>query len=194
MALIVVTAVWLYPSAPPPAKVSTEVAAVHDIEILHFHLPGDPDSEQIAVSLDKVAEKYGEQILLTRVDVNADPERAKAEKVTKPPKVVMMVGEIRACRFQGVWSQAQIERKVEEILRGLKRMGKDWRPDVAGMQAAVNAPPAAAPVAAPGTPSPATAAAGNAKLPPGFTPAAQAPLGMMPKSAAPPVAKPNAKP
>jgi hypothetical protein len=33
-----------------------------------------------------------------------------------------------------LWPHDKIERKVEEILRGLKRMGKDWRPQVKGMQ------------------------------------------------------------
>ncbi len=141
MAVVVVVGALLYPTPKPaPKAASGQAVAKHDLEIIHFHLPQNPESEQIADSLNKIAKKYGEQILVTRVDINAEPERAKAEKVTKPPKVVMMAGNVRACKFQGVWTDVQIERKVEEILRGLKRVGKDWRPDVAGMDSAPHKP------------------------------------------------------
>jgi hypothetical protein len=130
--VVVAAAAWFFPKkqAPPPPQAA---APTHLIEILHFHLPNDPASEQIADHLNKVQSKYGGQVLVTRLDVNQHPERAKEEMVTRPPKVVMMAGTIRACKFQGLWTQLQIERKVDEILRGLKRYGKDWRPGVQGM-------------------------------------------------------------
>jgi hypothetical protein len=149
IAIAVVLGVLFYPKKPaPPPKAQAKEEITYDIEILHFHQQKNSESDQIADSLAKIAKKYGKQILVTTVDITAEPERAKVEKVTKAPKVVMMAGEIRACKFQGVWTQAQIERKVEEILRGLKRMGKDWRPDVQGMKPATgpaNAPPSTAP-------------------------------------------------
>ena len=40
----------------------------------------------------------------------------------------------RRSRFKASGPRIKIERKVEEILRGLKRVGKDWRPEVKGMQ------------------------------------------------------------
>lgn len=128
--------VWVYPKPKASTAAATTEAEMleYDLEIIHYHLPANPESEQIAESLNKVGKKYGAQVLVTRVDIAANPAAAAAEKVTKPPKVVMMAGTVRACKFQGVWTQAQIERKVEEILRGLKRVGKDWRPDVKGMQ------------------------------------------------------------
>jgi hypothetical protein len=185
----VLLGVWLFPEKKPEAKPVAAAAgeAKHLIEILHFHLPGNPESEVIAGHLAKVQTKYGEQLLVTRVDVQKDPERAKAEKVTKPPKVVMMAGTVRACKFQGVWTQVQIERKVDEILHGLKRMGKDWRPDVQGMQSAQQAAavPAAQPaqVAQAAQPAPAQA---PAKAAPPATPAQPGgpPPGMSRSSAA----------
>jgi hypothetical protein len=131
--VVVALAAWFFPKKQAPPKTQAAVAPTHLIEILHFHLPNDPQSEQIADHLNVVESKYTGQVLVTRLDVNQHPERAKEEKVTRPPKVVMMAGTIRACKFQGLWTQAQIERKVDEILRGLKRHGKDWRPDVQGM-------------------------------------------------------------
>jgi thioredoxin-like negative regulator of GroEL len=102
MAILVVVGALLYPTPKPePKTVAAPEEAKHAIEIIHFHLPQNPESEQIADSLNRIAKTYGEQVLVTRVDINADPERAKAEKVTKPPKVVMMAGSVRACKFQG---------------------------------------------------------------------------------------------
>lgn len=142
VAVCVVVGVLLFPNKKPVATNdgAGAEATTHDLEIIHFHLPKNAESETMAEYLNKVEKKYNGQVLVTRVDLAAHPERAKEEKVTKPPKVVMMAGTVRACKFQGLWTQAQIERKVEEILRGLKRMGKDWRPDVTGMQTSQEGP------------------------------------------------------
>jgi hypothetical protein len=48
--------------------------------------------------------------------------------------VIIISGKEKVFEFQGLWSQAQVEQKVDEILRGLKRMTKDWRPAVPGMK------------------------------------------------------------
>ncbi len=140
VALVVVLGVWFFPEKKVEKNAATADAEKHLVEVLHFHQPGLAESETLADTLNKVGKKYGEQVLITRIDIAKDPARAKAEKVTQAPKVVMMAGEIRACKFQGLWTQAQIERKLDEILHGLKRMGKDWRPDVKGMQTAAEAP------------------------------------------------------
>lgn len=173
IAIGVLAGVWFYPKKVVETKVKS-AEGTHLIEVLHFHLPGNPESESLADIFNKVEEKYAGQVLVTRVDIQAEPERAKAEKVTKPPKVVMMAGTVRACKFQGVWSRAQIERKIDEILHGLERMGKDWRPDVQGMQAA----PAGAPAAPGGAAKPAPATAPSPAPVP--KPAAGAPPGPVP--------------
>lgn len=150
IAIGIVVGVLLYPERKPETaagKAGEASEVKYDLEIFHYHEPGNPDSEQIAASLDKVAKKYSKQVRVTRVDIKAHPEKALAEKVTKAPKVVMMAGEVRACKFQGLWTERQIEMKVEEILHGLERMGKDWRPAVKGMQPGTNVPvPPASPV------------------------------------------------
>ncbi len=143
LALGIGLAVLFYPEKKPETTAKTAVdEKSHALVILHFHQPGNPESEEIAKSLNEVGRKFEKQVLVTRIDVTKEPERAKAEKVTKPPKVVMMAGQERVCKFQGVWTEPQIERKVEQILSGLKTAGKDWRPPVQGMQKATdeNAP------------------------------------------------------
>ena len=180
IAIGVLLGVWFYPEEKPEAKAvaATQGHARHHIEVLHFHQPGNPESETLADSLNKVQAKYSGLVLVTRIDVQKEPERAKAEKVTKPPKVVMMAREVRACKFQGVWTQAQIERKVDEILHGLERMGKDWRPDVKGMQSATLKPVAAAPPTKPAAAATPSAPASTAKPggpPPGMSRAGTTP-------------------
>jgi len=115
------------------------------VGIVHCHVPGNPESEQLADSLNGVAKKYGSQVQVIRVDIVAFPAFAKAENVTKPPKVVMIVGTERVFEFQGLWPRPQIERKVDEILHGLERVGKDWRPEVKGMHRASSAKPPSPP-------------------------------------------------
>ena len=104
--------------------------------IVHCHIPGNADSEELADILNIVAAKYGDQVMVFRVNIIACPEFAQAAQVTKPPEVLMLVDTTWAFRFQGLWPRPQIERKVDELIHGLRRVGKDWRPNVPGMQPA----------------------------------------------------------
>lgn len=132
----VIAGAWFYrktelpPPPPPPAATATD----YDMEIIHYHDPDSPQSVQIALSLNEIGKKYAMQVLVTRVDIRANPLVAKTRGVKSAPHVSMMTGKTEAFAFQGVWPRDKIERKVEEILRGLKRVGKDWRPEVKGMQ------------------------------------------------------------
>ena len=132
----VVGGAWFYrktePPPPPPATATTS----YDMEIIHYHEPGNPQSVEIAESLNEIGKKYAMQVLVTRVDIAANPVLAKTRGVNSAPHVAMITGETEAYAFQGVWPRDRIERKVEEILRGIKRVGKDWLPEVKGMQPA----------------------------------------------------------
>lgn len=136
--IAIVGGVWYYPK--PSEKTGPAVAAaVEDpLEIYAYHLPGDPNCEKLADILNKVQKKYDRQVKVTRIDIKAHPELAVAQGVKKVPHVIMVVAKQKVFEFEGLWTQEQVERKVEEILRGLKRVGKDWRPVVAGMKPATN--------------------------------------------------------
>jgi len=134
----IVAGVWFYPK--PGTKIAVEKAVTTSPEnglliVLH-RLPGDPASEQMAEILNRIQAKYGQQIIVSQVDFQLQPEVSKAQGVSKPPHVFMIAGTEKVFDFQGPWTQAQVEFKVEEILRGLKRVGKDWRPPVPGMKPA----------------------------------------------------------
>ncbi len=133
----IVTVVWVRPKPVPKEPPKVVEAAVEDpLFITHYHLPGDPNSEKMADILNKVQKKYDRLVKVTRVDAEAHPELARAEGVKRAPHVVFTAEKRKVYEFEGLWSQDQVEKKVEEILRGLKRVGKDWRPAVAGMKPA----------------------------------------------------------
>lgn len=102
--------------------------------VVHHHLPGDPASEQIADILNQIEKKYDQYLVVNRVDFKQSPELAKAQGVTKPPHVIVFSGKDKIYEFQGPATEVQVERKIEEILRGLKRIDKNWRPPVPGMK------------------------------------------------------------
>ena len=128
--------VWSYSK---PGKVAPLQPAVvtaspeNSLSIVLHHLPGDPAGEQLAAILDRIQNKYGKLVIVSRVDSKLHPETSKAQGVTKSPHVIIIAGTEKVFEFQGLWSQAKVEQKVDEILRGIKRVGKDWRPEVKGM-------------------------------------------------------------
>jgi thioredoxin-like negative regulator of GroEL len=118
------------------------------VKILHFHHPANPDSELIADYLNTVAVKYNIQVLVVRLDISTHAELAAAEKVTAHPKVLIIAGDRRTCEFEGARPKEWIYKRVDEALWGLRRVGKDWRPEVKGMtrsSTADNPPPQGSP-------------------------------------------------
>lgn len=134
----IVAGVWFYPKsgAGDPVEKAVTTSPENGLLIVLHHLPGDPASEQMAEILSRVQTKYGKQVIVSQVDFKLHPETSKAQGVTQPPHVVIISGTEKVFDFQGPWPQAKVEFKVEEILRGLKRVGKDWRPPVPGMKPA----------------------------------------------------------
>ena len=154
LAVIVVAAAILIPRwKPKDDTAKTEPPPEHLMEILFYHKPGFPDSERMADVLNDLKGKYGKQVLVTRVDLTALRERGAAEKITRPPKLVMMAGQSREYEHSGFMPRDQTEKKIDEILHKLKRVGKDWRPPVSGMQPGT-APPPGAPASPPISPAP----------------------------------------
>jgi len=143
LAAVVVAGVFLYPKPKPKVEKvkEVEVPVIQDdgVELVLYYQPGGTGSEQLSATLDRVAVKYGKQAIVQKVDAKTHPEKAKAQGVSKLPHVIIYSKAGKAFEFQGNWTQVQVEGKVEEILRGLKRVGKDWRPTVPGMTPASSA-------------------------------------------------------
>lgn len=103
------------------------------VAIIHCHLPGDPASEQLADTFNLIQKKYGKLVAVTRVGFPAQPTDWQTQKGIKLPYVMMIVGSENAFQFQGLWPHLKVEKKVEELIFGVRRVGKDWRPAVPGM-------------------------------------------------------------
>lgn len=132
---------WFYQrkeKAPPPV-VAEEPQHEYKLTVYHFHEPGNPDSEALADHLNEITREYGQVVLVKRVDIAARPLDAAKENIEKAPKTVMVAGGRRVFEFQGLWDHPRLEAKVDEILAGLERATKDWRPEVKGMTPAGSA-------------------------------------------------------
>ena len=108
--------------------------SVEPLSIFHHHLPGEPSSEALADVFNHIKVKYAKLVTVTRVDIRKQAEFSKGQGVTKAPHVVMFIGTEKVFEFHGFWSQVRVDQKVEELLAGLERVGKDWRPSVPGMK------------------------------------------------------------
>ncbi len=106
------------------------------LQIVLYEDPAEHDSQDLGKTLDGIQKKYAELVIVTHIDFKKHPKMAQAAGVTKPPHVVMIAKSGPVFDFQGLWPREKVELKVDEILRGLKRFGKDWRPAVKGMQPA----------------------------------------------------------
>ena len=111
------------------------------LQIVLYEDPAERDSQELGKILDGIQKKYDELVIVTHVNFQKHPTMAKAAGVTKPPHVVMIAKSGPVFDFQGLWPREKVELKVDEILRGLKRFGKDWRPPVKGMKPAAFRPP-----------------------------------------------------
>lgn len=134
----ILAGVWFYPKpgAKPAAEKAVTTSPENGLLIVLHRLPGDPASDQMAEILNRVQTKYGKLIIVSQVDFKLHPEVSKAQGVISTPHVVIISGKDKVFDFQGPWTQAQVEYKVDQILRGLKSVGKDWRPPVPGMKPA----------------------------------------------------------
>jgi hypothetical protein len=111
----------------------TLVSPDQGIAVVHCHLPGDAESEQLVEVFNKIQKKYGAVIEVSRVEFASQPEDEPGEPPLRLPLVKMIVGKEQVFQFQGFWNQAKVERQIDLILFGLKGAKKDWRPVVPGM-------------------------------------------------------------
>jgi len=103
------------------------------IAVVHCHLPGDAESDQLLEVFNKIQKKYGQVIAITRVEFASQPADEPGQVPLKLPLVKMIVGKEQVFEFQGFWNQPKVERQIDLILFGLKGAKKNWRPAVPGM-------------------------------------------------------------
>lgn len=131
----VVAGAWFYQRGhkKEPVQVVEQDPREFDLTVYHFHEPGNPASEELADHYNEIKRKYSQVVLVKRIDVVARPMDAAKEQIEQAPKSVMVAQGRRVYEFDGLWPYIEVERKIDEILRGLERMSEDWRPKVKGM-------------------------------------------------------------
>jgi hypothetical protein len=103
------------------------------IAVVHCHLPGDAESDQLLEVFNRIQKKYGAVIEISRVEFASQPEDEPGEPPLRLPLVQMIVGKEQVFQFQGFWNQIKVERQIDLILFGLKGAKKNWCPAVSGM-------------------------------------------------------------
>ena len=72
------------------------------VTIIHFHLPGDPASEQLADIFNAIQKKYGRLVTVNRAGFQVQPEDWRVQKKIKLPYVMMIVGKENAIHVEDV--------------------------------------------------------------------------------------------
>jgi hypothetical protein len=103
------------------------------VTILHCHLPGNPASEQMADVFNAIQKKYPMHTKVIRAGFPAQPVDWQKQRGISLPYVIMIVDSEKAFQFQGLMALSRVEKKVEELIYGVRRVAKDWRPVVPGM-------------------------------------------------------------
>lgn len=132
--LVVAALAWFLPDFN--RKPETETMKPQRLVAVLYQLPGSPESDALSAVMDHVEPRYAAVVEIQRVDVTREREKAVAAGVTKVPHVIVLNGQTPVGAFTGQLDQAQVEAKLNEILHGLKRVDKNWRPAVAGMSSA----------------------------------------------------------
>jgi hypothetical protein len=121
------------PSEPEGGNAKRAAGPGEFVTILHCHLPGNPASEQMADVFNSIRKKYPMHVKVIRAGFPAQPVDWQRQRGISLPYVIMIVGTEQAYQFQGLMPLSQVEKKVEELIFGVRRVGRDWRPSVPGM-------------------------------------------------------------
>ena len=79
----------------------------YDLEIIHYHDPKNPQSVELAFNLNEIGIKYAMQVLVTRVDIRANPLETKNRGVKSAPHVSMSDRRHRGLRVPRPLAQGQ---------------------------------------------------------------------------------------
>ncbi len=110
------------------------------LTVTNMRLDGNPDPEKLQEILEKLKqEKYGEKVQLAELNVKAEPEIAAAAGVVNLEEFAGHLDFHSAGRklgdLAGETDPQVVEATIDRMLAGLvRRIDKNWLPDVPGMQ------------------------------------------------------------
>ncbi|MCW1922472.1 hypothetical protein OKA05_07890 [Luteolibacter arcticus] len=114
-------------------------ASPNQLTVINMVVEGNPDSKKLQEVLEKLKkDKYGERVVMTELNVNEEPELAASQGVKKEEFAGQLDFHANGKKLEQLVGQTDpvvVEKTIDRLLAGLvQRIGKDWLPDVPGMQ------------------------------------------------------------
>lgn len=91
--------------------------------VLDMHAQRAEPSRQLSPILERLAAEYGGELVLARVDVDAQPQIAAAFQVTAIPSVFAVIKGQPVPLFQGAYPEPEIRQILDELLRVAAEQG-----------------------------------------------------------------------
>lgn len=104
------------------------------VTVVHLHYPENQGSLELARSLEEIRSIHPKQVHVTTIDVAAKPEKIAEWRMASAPSLVIQTESERLYSITGVWPKDKLEAKILELIHGLQRSDKNWRPAVEGME------------------------------------------------------------
>jgi hypothetical protein len=114
-------------------------ASPDKLTVTNMILEGNRDSQKLKEILEKLKkEKYGEKVVLAELHVDEEPELAASQGVKKEEFAGHLDFHANGRKLEQLLGQTDpvaVEKTIDRLLAGLvQRIGKDWLPDVPGME------------------------------------------------------------
>lgn len=115
------------------------LSSPNKLTVINMKVDGSKESVKIQEILNKLdEEKYDERVVMAELDVNAEPEFAERHGIKKEGfagHLDFYANDRKLDQLVGQTDPAVIEKTIDRLLAGLvQRVGKDWLPEVPGMQ------------------------------------------------------------
>ena len=114
-------------------------ASPNKLTVINNVVDGNPESNKLQETLKKLDEqKYDERVVMAEFAVNEDPELAERRGVKKDGFAGHLDFYANGKKLEQLVGQTDpvvVEKTIDRLLAGLvQRVGKDWLPEVPGMQ------------------------------------------------------------
>ena len=115
------------------------LASPNKLTVINMMVDGSKESEKLQEILNKLdEEKYDEKVLMAELDVGAEPEFAERHGVKKEGFAGHLDFYANGKKLEQLVGQTDpvvVEKTIDRLFAGLvQRVGKDWLPEVPGMQ------------------------------------------------------------
>jgi hypothetical protein len=114
-------------------------ASPNKLTVTNMMVDGNPDAQKLKEVLEKLKkDKYHDQVVVAELNVTREPELAASQGVKTEDFAGHLDFHANGRKLEQLLGQtdpAEVEKTIDRLLAGLvQRIGKDWLPEVPGMQ------------------------------------------------------------